>query len=63
MMAYALGRRVEYYDEPSIRAIMRATGAGGYKIPSIILGVIKTDAFRMRLAEPVNEPDKPAGRR
>ena len=63
MMAYALGRRVEYYDEPSIRAIMRAAEPGGYKIPSIILGVIKTDAFRMRLAEPVNEPDKPAVRR
>lgn len=56
MMAYALGRRVEYYDQPAIRAIMRAAEPGGYQIPSIILGVIKSDAFRMRMADPVNDP-------
>jgi hypothetical protein len=56
MMAYALGRRVEYYDQPAIRAIMRAAEPGGYQISSIIFGVIKSDAFRMRMAEAVNDP-------
>jgi len=63
LMAYALGRRVEYYDQPSIRAITKAAQAGDYKISALILGVIKSDAFRMRLADSVNQPDKPAGSR
>jgi len=63
LMAYALGRRVEYYDQPSIRAITKAAQASNYKISSLILGVVKSDAFRMRLADPVNQPDKPSGSR
>jgi hypothetical protein len=52
LMAYGLGRRVEYYDQPTIRAITRAAEAGNYKISSLILGVVKSDAFRMRRVEP-----------
>ena len=58
LMAYALGRRVEYYDQPVIRAITKAAEPGGYKISSLILGVVKSDPFRMKLAEPVNNTDK-----
>jgi hypothetical protein len=43
---------VEYYDQPTIRAITRAAEAGNYKISSFILGVVKSDAFRMRRVEP-----------
>jgi hypothetical protein len=64
LMAYALGRRVEYYDEPTVRAITRAAEAGNYKVTSLILGVIKSDAFRMRMADPANEPlTKSGGKR
>jgi hypothetical protein len=63
LMAYALGRRVEYYDQPTIRAITKSAQAGDYKITSLIIGVVKSDAFRMRLADPVNNSDTPAGRR
>jgi hypothetical protein len=52
LLAYALGRRVEYYDQPTVRAITRAAEAGDYKLSSFILGVVKSDAFRMKLAEP-----------
>jgi hypothetical protein len=60
LMAYALGRRVEYYDQPAIRAITKAAEPGGYKLSALILGVVKSDPFRMKLAEPVNDADKPA---
>jgi hypothetical protein len=63
LMAYALGRRVEYYDQPAIRAITRAAQPAGYKLTALILGVIKSDAFRMKLADAVNEPDKSSARR
>ena len=52
LMAYGLGRRVEYYDGPAVRAIARTAEANNYKISSFILGVVKSDAFRMRRVEP-----------
>jgi hypothetical protein len=52
LLAYALGRRVEYYDQPTVRAIARAAEANEYKLSSFILGVIKSDAFQMKRAEP-----------
>ena len=52
LMAYALGRRVEYFDQPTIRAIAKAAEANNYRMSSFILGVVKSDAFRMRRVEP-----------
>ena len=37
LMAYALGRRVEYFDQPAIRAIAKAAEATNYKMSSFIL--------------------------
>ena len=47
LMAYALGRRVEYYDQPTVRKIANAAAADGYKMSDFIVGVVKSDAFRM----------------
>jgi hypothetical protein len=51
LMAYALGRRTEYFDQPAIRAIGRRAEADNYKMSSFILGVIRSDAFRLKRAE------------
>ncbi len=48
LMAYALGRRVEYYDAPTIRRIETAARANNYRIHDFIVGVVKSDAFRYR---------------
>jgi hypothetical protein len=48
LMAYALGRRIEYYDQPAIRRIAGAAEANGYRINDFIVGVVMSDAFRMR---------------
>jgi hypothetical protein len=48
LMAYAVGRRVEDFDQPAIRAIARAAEASGYKMSSFILGVVHSDAFRSK---------------
>ncbi len=53
LMAYALGRRVEYYDQPTVRAISRAAERGGYKLSSFIVGIVTSDAFRLKRADPV----------
>jgi cytochrome c553 len=65
LLAYALGRRVEYFDQPTVRAIARAAEANDYKMSSFILGVITSDAFRMKRSEPTATTDesKPAVRK
>jgi hypothetical protein len=52
LMAYALGRRVEYFDQPAVRQIARTAEANQYKMSSFILGVIKSDAFQLKKVEP-----------
>ncbi|MGH7468640.1 MAG: DUF1592 domain-containing protein [Longimicrobiales bacterium] len=51
LMAYALGRRVEYFDMPTIRAITRGAAAQQHRISSYILGVVNSPAFRMQRLE------------
>ena len=48
LMAYALGRRLEYYDEPSVRKIVHDAAAQRYRWSALILGIVKSPAFQMR---------------
>ena len=52
MLTYALGRRVEYYDHPAIRGILREAEAADYSWSSIIVGVAKSMPFQMRRTAP-----------
>jgi mono/diheme cytochrome c family protein len=49
LMTYALGRTVEYYDMPAVRKIVRETARDKYRFSSIVLGIVRSDAFRMRM--------------
>ena len=51
LMAYALGRRVEYYDMPAVRKIVREAKERNYSMSSLILGVTRSAAFRTALPE------------
>jgi hypothetical protein len=51
LMAYAVGRRVEYYDMPTIRRIVRDAAPHDYQLSSLILGVTESAAFRTARAE------------
>ena len=51
LMAYALGRRVEYYDKPTVRVITRQAEAEGYKMSSFVMGIVNSPAFQMSRAE------------
>jgi hypothetical protein len=50
LMAYALGRRVEYYDKPAIRKIVAGAAAHDYRWSSLILGIVQSPEFQMRAA-------------
>jgi hypothetical protein len=48
MLTYALGRGLEYYDQPAVRAIRRQAASADYRFSSIILGIVNSVPFRMR---------------
>jgi hypothetical protein len=51
LMAYALGRRVEYFDMPVVRRIVRDAGTNQNHFSSFVVGIVKSPAFRMSRAE------------
>ena len=48
LMAFALGRMLEYYDRPSVRQIVRDAAAEDYRWSSIVLGIVRSPAFLSR---------------
>jgi hypothetical protein len=52
LMAYAVGRRMEDFDQPAIRAITKDAEAHQYRLSSFILGVVNSAAFRNSRVEP-----------
>jgi cytochrome c553 len=58
LLSYALGRRVEHYDMPAVRKIVRDAKASDYRLSALILGVVKSAAFRTALAESTNDGSK-----
>jgi hypothetical protein len=46
LMIYALGRGLTYADMPVVRRIVRESD--GYRMKNLILGIVRSDAFRMR---------------
>ena len=53
MLAYAMGRRVEYYDQPEIRTLVHEAQANNYRMSSFILGIVKSIPFRMMRSQAV----------
>ena len=47
LFIYALGRGTEYYDMPLIRSIVHEAEPNNYRFSSLVLGVVKSDAFQM----------------
>ena len=48
LMSYAVGRPLDYYDQPTVRQIVREAEQNDYRWSSIILGITKSPAFLMR---------------
>ena len=53
LMTYALGRRVEPFDMPTIRKVVGDAKKSNYRMSSFIMGVINSPAFQMSRAEAV----------
>ena len=51
LMMYAVNRQLEYFDMPQIRAIVRASAKDNYKLSSLVLGIVNSEAFRKQGSE------------
>jgi hypothetical protein len=51
LMMYATNRKLEYFDMPQVRLIVRAAAKENYKLSSIVLGLVNSDAFRKQGSE------------
>jgi hypothetical protein len=51
MLIYALGRGLDARDMPAVRAIMREAAPGGYRFTSLVLGIVHSTPFTMRVAQ------------
>ncbi|MAW62530.1 MAG: hypothetical protein CL473_00960 [Acidobacteria bacterium] len=54
LLTYALGRGVEYYDVPAVREIIRSAAGDDHSLASLVVGVVQSTPFHMRLATAEN---------
>jgi len=47
LLAYAMGRRIEFFDQPTVRKIVKEAEASDYRMSSFILGIVGSDPFQM----------------
>jgi cytochrome c551/c552 len=56
LLTYALGRRVEYFDLPAVRAIARDTARDGNRFSALVTGIVKSTPFQMKRFEGGTQP-------
>ena len=59
-MMYALNRELEYFDMPQVRTIVRGAAKDNYKLSSIVLGNVNSEAFRNQGAAAAAAPKQVA---
>jgi hypothetical protein len=52
LLTYAVGREMEYYDAPAVRAIVRTAAADDYRWSSLVLAIVNSPPFQMRRSRP-----------
>jgi hypothetical protein len=60
MLTYALGRGLEYYDMPVVRGIVREMSANDYHFSALIMGIVKSAPFQMRVKKGEAQPESVA---
>jgi len=66
LLMYGVGRNLQYYDAPAVRAIVRSAAAENYSFATLVLGVVKSFPFQMResrnsaaqASSPAAEPER-----
>jgi hypothetical protein len=53
LLMYAIGRETKYYDLPVVRSVMRDAAGDRYRFSELVLGIVKSAPFQMKMKEPV----------
>ena len=48
LLTYATGRKLDYYDMPTVRRIVRGAAASDYRFSALVQAVVRSEQFRMR---------------
>jgi cytochrome c551/c552 len=51
LLMYAVGRETKYYDMPVVRSVMRDAASDRYRFSELVLGIVKSAPFQMRIKE------------
>ena len=51
LLMYAVNRRLEYFDMPQVRGIVRSAAKSNYTLSSLVVGIVNSHAFRRQGAE------------
>ena len=60
LLMYGVGRETKYYDMPVVREIMRDAARDRYRFSDLVLGIVKSAPFQMRMKE-AGERQQPKG--
>ena len=55
LMTYALGRGLTAADMPAVRSVVRGAERDGYRFSSVVLGIVRSVPFQMRVKSPASE--------
>ncbi len=56
LLTYALGRGSAWYDAPSIRAVVAQAKKDDYRFSSLLMGIVESPPFQMRLPQTADAP-------
>ncbi|MBI4475183.1 MAG: DUF1592 domain-containing protein [Acidobacteria bacterium] len=62
LLAYGLGRMLDYRDMPAVRSIARQAKKNENRVSAFVLGVVKSAPFQMRTLNPATENAQPERR-
>jgi hypothetical protein len=53
LLMYAIGREITYADMPVVRAILRQAESDAYRFSALVLAIVQSAPFQMRMYEPL----------
>jgi len=54
LLTYALGRRIQYFDQPSVRDIVRAADRENDRFSAVVLGIVRSEPFQFKARAPAS---------
>jgi len=57
LLMYGVGRETKYYDMPVVRSVMRDSARNRYRFSELVLGIVKSAPFQMRVKEAPSKED------